>query len=47
MCEPMQAAVLCAIQYEGWAGDDDAAARLVERQAVRLPHAITGEPLAR
>jgi hypothetical protein len=36
MCEPMRAAVLCAIRYEGWASDDDAAARLVERQKVRL-----------
>jgi hypothetical protein len=36
MCEPMQAAVLCAIRYEGWAADDDAAVRLVERQEVRL-----------
>jgi hypothetical protein len=36
MCEPMQAAVLCAIRYEGWAADDDAAARLVERQEVHL-----------
>jgi Protein of unknown function (DUF1116) len=36
MCEPMRAAVLCAIQYEGWAADDDAAARLIERQEVYL-----------
>ena len=36
MCEPMQAAVLCAIRYEGWAADDDAAARLIERQEVHL-----------
>jgi hypothetical protein len=24
-CEPMRAAVLCAIRYEGWAANDDAA----------------------
>ena len=36
MCEPMQAAVLCAIRYEGWAANDDAARRLVERGRVRL-----------
>jgi Protein of unknown function (DUF1116) len=36
MCEPMRAAVLCAIRYEGWAADDDAAARLIERQEVHL-----------
>jgi Protein of unknown function (DUF1116) len=36
MCEPMQAALLCAIRYEGWAPDDDAAARLIERQEVCL-----------
>ena len=27
MCEPMRAATLGAIRYEGWARDDDAAAR--------------------
>src|SRR5207244_164139 len=31
MCEPVQAAVLCAIRYEEWAANDDAARRLVER----------------
>lgn len=36
MCEPMRAAVLCAIRYEGWAANDDAAAALVERGEVRL-----------
>jgi hypothetical protein len=36
MCAPMQAAVLCAIRYEGWASDDDAAAHLIERQDVHL-----------
>ena len=36
MCEPMQAAVCGAIRYEGWASDDDAAARLIERQEVHL-----------
>jgi hypothetical protein len=36
MCEPMRAAVLCAIRYEGWAANDDAAAALVAGGAVRL-----------
>ena len=36
MCEPMQAAVLCAIRYEGWAANDDAARRLVGPGACRL-----------
>jgi hypothetical protein len=36
MCEPMQAAVLCAIRYEGWAANDDAARRLVETERVIL-----------
>jgi hypothetical protein len=36
MCEPMRAAILCAIRYEGWAANDDAAAGLVERHEVRL-----------
>jgi hypothetical protein len=36
MCEPMQAAVLCAIRYEGWAANDDAARRLVETRRVWL-----------
>jgi Protein of unknown function (DUF1116) len=36
MCVPLQAAVLCAIRYEGWADDDDQARRLVERGAVAL-----------
>jgi Protein of unknown function (DUF1116) len=36
MCEPMRAAVLCAIRYEDWASDDDAAARLVECQQIQL-----------
>ena len=35
-CEPMRAAVLCAIRYEGWAANDDAARELVERGEVRL-----------
>jgi hypothetical protein len=35
-CAPMRAAVLCAIRYEGWAANDDAAARLVADGAVRL-----------
>ena len=36
MCEPMRAAVLGAIRYEGWATNDDAATALVERGEVRL-----------
>jgi hypothetical protein len=36
MCEPVQAAVLCAIRYEGWAANDDAARRLVDEGRVRL-----------
>src|SRR5262249_6827036 len=36
MCAPLQAAILCAVRYEGWATDDDAARRLVERDAVKL-----------
>jgi hypothetical protein len=36
MCEPMRAAVLCAVRYEGWAANDDAAAALVAAGAVRL-----------
>jgi hypothetical protein len=35
-CEPMRAAILCAIRYEGWAANDDAARALVEGGAVRL-----------
>jgi len=36
MCEPVRAAVLCAIRYEEWAANDDAARALVERGAVKL-----------
>ncbi len=36
MSPPMRAAVLCAIRYEGWAANDDAAADLVTRGDVRL-----------
>lgn len=36
MCEPMQAAVVCAIRYEGWAANDDAARSLVETGRVTL-----------
>ena len=36
MCEPLRAAVLCAIRYEAWAANDDAAERLVEQGEVRL-----------
>ena len=35
-CPTMQAAVLCAIRYEGWAADDAAARALVERGEVTL-----------
>ena len=35
-CPTVQAAVLCAIRYEGWAADDGAARALVEGGAVRL-----------
>jgi hypothetical protein len=45
-CEPMRAAVLAAIRYEGWASDDAEALRLVERAEVRLDpchhHAAVG-----
>ncbi len=33
---PVRAAILCAIRYEGWAANDDAAAELVMRGDVRL-----------
>jgi Protein of unknown function (DUF1116) len=36
MCEPMQAAVLCAVRYEGWAANDDAARSLIETGRVTL-----------
>jgi hypothetical protein len=36
MCEPLRAAVLCAVRYEGWAANDDAAAALVREGRVRL-----------
>jgi uncharacterized protein DUF1116 len=36
MCEPMQAAILCAIRYEGWAANDDAARALIGTGRVRL-----------
>jgi hypothetical protein len=35
-CATMQAAILCAIRYEGWAGDDGAARDRVARGEVRL-----------
>jgi hypothetical protein len=35
-CATVQAAVLCAVRYEGWAADDDEARRLVETGAVAL-----------
>ena len=36
MCEPLRAAVLCAVRYEGWAANDDAARALVAAGTVRL-----------
>jgi len=33
---PVRAAILCAIRYEGWAANDDAAAEMVVRGEVRL-----------
>jgi hypothetical protein len=36
MCVPMRAAILCAIRYEEWAANDDAATALVEAGAVAL-----------
>jgi hypothetical protein len=36
MCEPMRAAVLGAVRYEGWAANDDAAAAAVAAGTVRL-----------
>ena len=36
MCEPMRAAVACAIRYEDWAANDDAAEALVRDGRVRL-----------
>jgi hypothetical protein len=36
MCVPMRAAVLCAIRYEEWAANDDAAAAMVEAGTVSL-----------
>ena len=36
MCAPLQAAILCAIRYEGWAADDARARQLVERRDVTL-----------
>jgi len=33
---PVRAAILCAIRYEGWAANDDAAAELIVRGDVRL-----------
>ena len=35
-CPTVQAAVLCAIRYEGWAASDDAARDLVVRREVQL-----------
>ncbi|MBI3825763.1 MAG: DUF1116 domain-containing protein [Candidatus Rokubacteria bacterium] len=36
MCAPLRAAVLCAVRYEGWAANDDAAAALVEGGGIAL-----------
>jgi hypothetical protein len=36
MCEPMRAAVLCAVLYEGWAAEEEAAASLIEHQVIKL-----------
>src|SRR5262249_16895137 len=36
MCEPMRAAIVCALRYETWASNDDAAAELVAGGQVRL-----------
>ena len=36
MCEPMRAAVLCAVRYESWAANDDAASELVHTGQIRL-----------
>ena len=48
MCEPVQAAVLCAIRYEGWAANDDAARRLVETgRRAAASRATTGARWAR
>src|SRR5207249_1614842 len=47
--EPVRAAILGAIRYEGWAANDDAARELVERGAVRLEpchHHATAGPMA-
>jgi len=35
-CATMQAAILCAIRYEGWASDDAQAAELVHRGEVKI-----------
>lgn len=36
LCEPMRAAVLCAVRYENWAANDDAAAEMVSAGQIRL-----------
>ena len=36
MCATMQASILCAVRYEGWAPDDAAARDLVLRGEVRI-----------
>jgi len=47
--EPVRAAIVGAIRYEGWAANDDAARELVERGGVRLEpchHHATAGPMA-
>src|SRR5262249_58546867 len=47
--EPVRAAILGGIRYEGWAANDDAARALVERGVVRLApchHHLTTGPMA-
>jgi hypothetical protein len=35
-CATMQSAILCAVRYEGWAADDEAALALIARGDIRL-----------
>ena len=47
--EPVRAAILCAIRYEGWAANDDAARAGIERGVVRLApchHYAAAGPMA-
>lgn len=36
LCPTVQAAIVCAVRYEGWAADDTEARRLVETGAIRI-----------